>query len=182
MGDVIVTIDGQPVEYTAQLQQVVGFRKPGETVKVEVARKGGIRRSFNVRLVASEAATPLAANEEPEPDNPDRNGGSTIQNLGVTVEPVNQTWIDQLDLNPNFRGLVVKEVAPDGPADGRLNGADTRSPDIIVSVEGQPVRTEAELRAALRTGSAGVVTLEVYNAAFENGQGGRRVVRLRLRR
>ena len=75
---------------------------------------------------------------------------------------------------------MVKEVAPDGPAEGRLNGVDTRSPDIIVGVEGQPVRTEAELRAALRNGSGGVVTLEVYNGAFEDGQGGRRVVRIRL--
>src|SRR4051794_19650278 len=33
-GDVIVTVDGQPVESVAQLQQRVGFKKPGETVQV----------------------------------------------------------------------------------------------------------------------------------------------------
>ena len=60
IGDIIVAIDGQPVQYIAQLQQVVGFRKPGEVVKVEVARKGGVRKTFNVRLVAAEAATELA--------------------------------------------------------------------------------------------------------------------------
>ena len=63
-GDIIVSIDGAPVEYTAQLQQVVGFRKPGETVKVEVARKGGQRKTFNVRLVAAEAQTQVAENNE----------------------------------------------------------------------------------------------------------------------
>ncbi len=41
VGDVIVSVDGQPVSYVAQLQQLVGFRRPGEAVKVEVARKGG---------------------------------------------------------------------------------------------------------------------------------------------
>ncbi|HET9513424.1 MAG TPA: Do family serine endopeptidase [Gemmatimonadales bacterium] len=179
IGDIITAVDGQPVQYTAQLQQTVGFRKPGETVQVEVARKGGERKAFKVRLVAADLSTRAAEDEQPEPIEPDSEGAA-IQTLGITVEPVNQTWIEQLDLNPNFRGLVVKEVAPDGPAEGRLNGVDTRSPDIIVGVEGQPVRTEAELRAALRNGSGGVVTLEVYNGAFEDGQGGRRVVRIRL--
>src|ERR1044071_4126192 len=37
-GDVVVAIDGKPVEYVSQLQQIVGFKHPGETVKVEVAR------------------------------------------------------------------------------------------------------------------------------------------------
>jgi len=177
-GDIIVAIDGAPVEYTAQLQQVVGFRKPGETVKVEVARKGGQRKTFNVRLVAAEAQTEVAENSEtPEPAKVEK-AGTTFDNIGVTVEPVTAEWIEQLDLNPNFKGLVVREVAPDGPADGKLQGMDTRSPDIITAVEGQPVKTEADLRAALRGGSGGVVSLEVYNPADQTQ--GRRVVRLRL--
>ena len=40
-GDVIVAIDGQPMKYTSQLQQIVGFRHPGESVKVDVVRKDG---------------------------------------------------------------------------------------------------------------------------------------------
>src|SRR3954465_792700 len=38
-GDIIISVDGKPVEYVGQLQQQVGFRNPGEKVKVEVARK-----------------------------------------------------------------------------------------------------------------------------------------------
>src|SRR5580765_929611 len=34
LGDVIVELDGQPVDYVAQLQQRVGFKKPGEPVAV----------------------------------------------------------------------------------------------------------------------------------------------------
>src|SRR5947207_1473968 len=45
-GDVIIAIDGQPVESVAQLQQRVGFKKPGETVQVTVARKGGARKTI----------------------------------------------------------------------------------------------------------------------------------------
>ncbi|HVQ46596.1 MAG TPA: trypsin-like peptidase domain-containing protein, partial [Gemmatimonadales bacterium] len=45
-GDIIIALDGKPVEYVGQLQQQVGFRKPGEKVKVEVARKGGVRKTY----------------------------------------------------------------------------------------------------------------------------------------
>ena len=178
-GDIIVSIDGAVVEYTAQLQQVVGFRKPGETVKVEVARKGGQRKTFNVRLVAAESQTQVAENDAaPEPVKPEK-AGTSFENLGITVEPVTAEWIEQLDLTPTFKGLVVRDVASDGPADGKLTGVDSRSPDIITAVEGQPVRTESDLRAALRGGSGGVVSLEVYNAEFA---GNRRIVRIRLAR
>ena len=45
-GDVIVSVDGQPVQYVGQLQQRIAFRKPGDVVSVEVARKGGVRKTF----------------------------------------------------------------------------------------------------------------------------------------
>src|SRR5258706_3275592 len=49
-GDVIVAVDGQSVESVAQLQQRVGFKKPGEIVQVSVVRKGGVRKTVPVRL------------------------------------------------------------------------------------------------------------------------------------
>ena len=55
-GDVVIAIDGQRVDYVAQLQQIVGFKRPGETVKVEVARKGGARRTLTVRLISQTAS------------------------------------------------------------------------------------------------------------------------------
>ena len=180
-GDVIISIDGKPVEYTAQLQQEVGFRRPGESVKVEVARKGGVRKTLNVALVAQESAPEVAVSSPPNrPDETD--GGAVINNIGITVEPVNQDWIRELDLQPNFRGLVIRDLQPDSPAEGRLQGLASQSPDIIVAVENTPVRTEAELRGALQTvGSGGVVTLMVYNPGLPDGTPGRRAVRLRLR-
>src|SRR5256714_7053185 len=52
-GDVVIAIDGQPVESVSQLQQRVGFKKPGETVQVTVARKGGARKTIPVKLTAA---------------------------------------------------------------------------------------------------------------------------------
>ncbi len=62
-GDIIVAVDGKPVEYVGQLQQVIGFRKPGEVVKVEVARKGGVRKRFDVKLQALNDTPQVAAGD-----------------------------------------------------------------------------------------------------------------------
>ncbi len=50
-GDVIIAIDGQPVASVAQLQQRVGFKKPGETVQVKTAR-AGIQPHLSRRLAS----------------------------------------------------------------------------------------------------------------------------------
>src|SRR5437867_1002136 len=49
-GDVIVALDGEPVEDVPQLQQRVGFKRPGETVQVTIVRKGGERKTVPVKL------------------------------------------------------------------------------------------------------------------------------------
>ena len=63
-GDIIVAVDGKPVEYVGQLQQVIGFRRPGDVVKVEVARKGGVRKTFNVKLQPLNDSPEVAAADE----------------------------------------------------------------------------------------------------------------------
>jgi S1-C subfamily serine protease len=59
---------------------------------------------------------------------------------------------------------------------------DSGTPDIIVSVDGNPVRSEADLRNAVRqAGPGGIVSMVVYNKeTIRQGGGGRRVVRVQL--
>ena len=49
-GDVIISVGGHNVDYVAQLQEAIAFKKPGETVDVEVARKGGARAMLHIPL------------------------------------------------------------------------------------------------------------------------------------
>ncbi len=49
-GDVIVSLGGEPVESTPQLQERAGFKKPGETVVVTLVRQGGERKAVTLRL------------------------------------------------------------------------------------------------------------------------------------
>jgi serine protease Do len=177
-GDVIISVDGKPVERVGQLQQVIGFRKPGEVVKVEVARKGGVRKTFNVKLQALNEQPQLAAADKGDSDNADNTGGSAVNRLGVSVEPVTADVAQQLQLPSNMRGLVVTDVTPGGPSWQTLyDDPQNNGPDIILSVEDKPVKTEADLRNALKAEKPGsIVTLGIYNPRAQ----GRRVERIRL--
>jgi serine protease Do len=178
-GDVIIAVDGKPVERVGQLQQVIGFRKPGDVVKVEVARKGGVRKTFNVKLQALNDQPQLAASDQGDSDEAGATtGGSAMNRLGITVEPVTPDVAQQLQLPSSVRGLVVTDVTPGGPSwETLFDDPQRNGPDIILSVEGKPVRTEADLRNALKSEKPGsIVTLGVYNPRAQ----GRRVERIRL--
>jgi serine protease Do len=187
VGDIVVAIDGQRVDYVAQLQQIVGFKRPGESVKVEVARKGGVRRTFTVRLISQLAstgqATPEQADQAESPDTAgDPASGAVIKPLGLTVLPLTSQMAGEMGVPAGIRGLLIQSIDPEGPAaEIRLYGLDSRTPDIILSVEGVPVRSESELRAALKNaGPGGIVTLMVYNQAAAAQGDARRVVRVQL--
>jgi serine protease Do len=179
-GDIIVSVDGTPVEYVGQLQQQVAFRKAGEKVKVEVARKGGVRKSFEVRLQEVPAAKETAAgNPEATDDAADSSdeAAADIDLLGLTVQPVDKDAVEQFELKPEQRGLMVTGVIPGGPAQGEIAEPDNGGPDIILSVEGRSVKTVADLKQALKGDKSGdIVTLRLYNTQAK----AHRIERIRL--
>jgi serine protease Do len=177
-GDIIVAVDGKPVEYVGQLQQVIGFRKPGEVVKVEVARKGGVRKTVEVKLQELNDTPQVASQGSPGAPGEDSAEGAAMGRLGISVEPVGPEAAVELQLPSNTRGLIVTDVTPGGPAWEVLWDDPQRGgPDIILSVEGKAVRTEAELRKALMAEKPGsIVTLRIFNPRAQS----RRVERIRL--
>src|SRR5881227_3068376 len=154
-GDVIVALDGQPIDNTPQLQQKVGFKRPGESVDVTVLRQGGEKKTFTIRLARapSDSETEVAATGRAKPKS---DASAKEEALGISVEPLSQDDRQDTRLSAVFTqaggGMVVTEVSPDGPAYGRLSSADDGAPDIIVSVNGTPTRTRAAFREALRKG------------------------------
>jgi serine protease Do len=156
---------------------VIGFRKPGDVVKVEVARKGGVRKTFDVKLQALNDQPQVASAEEEESGKSNA-GGTAMNRLGISVEPVTPSVAQQLQLPQGMRGLVVTDVTPGGPAwETLIDDPQRNGPDIILSVEGKPVRTEAELRNALKAEKAGsIVSLGIYNPRTQT----RRIDRIRL--
>jgi serine protease Do len=175
-GDIIVSIDGKPVEYVGQLQQQIAFRHPGETVKVEVARKGGIHKTLEVRLQELPSPKEVASADSSD-DDAGAGGAASVGRLGITVAPLDDDDVRQLKLHADQRGLLVTDVKAGGPSWGELVDGDLGGPDIILEVEGTPVKSPAELRKVLAGQKEGsVVSLRVYNARVRV----RRVERIRL--
>jgi serine protease Do len=179
-GDIIVAIDGKPVEYVGQLQQQVAFRKAGEKVKVEVARKGGVRKTYEVRLQELPAAREVASAGAEDRAGTDGDADGTTANinlLGLTVQPVDQDAARELDLGPEQRGLIVTAVTPGGPAQGEVAEPNNGGPDILLSVEGKAVKGTGDLRQVLKNYKAGdIVTLKLYNTRAKTN----RIERIRL--
>ncbi|HVD32656.1 MAG TPA: Do family serine endopeptidase [Gemmatimonadales bacterium] len=179
-GDIIVAVDGKPVEYVGQLQQQIAFRKAAETVKVEVARKGGVRKTLEVRL--QEVAPPKQTADGTSDQSNDASDSSdetatSIDLLGLTVQPVDQDAVQQFDLAPDQRGLLVTGVTPGGPSYGEVADPDQGGPDIILSVEGKPMKTVADLKQELKGFKKDdIVSLRIYNTQAKT----HRIQRIRL--
>lgn len=153
-GDVIVAIDGKPIKYTAQLQQMVGFHRPGDMIKVTVARKGGTR-DFMVRSVGDTQSAP-ESKPVSRPSRTVRDSTPAPTNLlGVTVTPLTPAQSQELKVKG---GVLVKGALPGSSAQEKLTGR------VITEIEGKTIRTEEDLKAALKDASNGVVTVTVVDA------------------
>ena len=179
-GDIIVSVDGQSIESVPQLQQRVGFKKPGDVVQVTVVRKGGVRKTLPVKLTAAPTSQPeeVSSNDEGASS---RDAAPMESTLGISVEPLSQENLRDPDLRQVMRsggGLIVSQVSPDGPAYHHLSDASQGYPDVILKVNGVATGSRAELRRALAGVKKGdIVTLMVLSSTPDGWQ--QRVVRLR---
>ncbi|HWP38270.1 MAG TPA: Do family serine endopeptidase [Gemmatimonadales bacterium] len=173
-GDVITEIDGHPIEQVPQLQQMVGFRRPGDRVRLTVVRKGGERRTITVTLGRREDDTQDVAQADREP----ASGRQPFEDkLGISVEPVSADLAARARLSDDHRGLLITGVDPDGPAADK--GLGPRQ--IVTHVNNERVRSIAELRQILKDVKPGdVVSLRVYLLPADPSQPGQSVV-VRLR-
>ena len=174
-GDVIVALNDSTIDHVAQLQQLVGFRRPGETVRVTVARRGAERRTYNVRLVAAPSTgEQVAAGGDSAAVEPGETGGK----LGIAVEVPSPDFLRQTRLTEDQRGVVISRVEEGGPSWGRLNAPQPYGPELVLAVNDVRVRSREEFQRALRGVRGGeVVQLRVYNVRL----GQTRVVRIRSR-
>ena len=174
-GDVIVAIDGQPIDRVAQLQRVIRNHKPGDVVEVDVMRFGA-KKSFKVKLIEAPTEQQIASAAEKGDENAVAVQPASYDKLGISVEaPSVEKW-NRTEVPENQRGLAVMEVDAMGPAYRLLSPGR----DVIVKVlspKAVTIRTVADLNTALGGVSDGdVISLLVYNMDGKST----RVVNLRV--
>jgi Do/DeqQ family serine protease len=131
-GDVIVALDGEKLADSNALRNRIAASRPGSKVAVEVQREGR-RQTLHATLELKPASTRAAGTE-----------GSATEGFGMTVQPLTPEVARQLELSGR-EGVVIKDV----DADGAAAAAGLQRGDVITQVNGKPVTSASELRAAL---------------------------------
>ena len=116
--DVIVAVNGQPVDRVSTLQRLIRAYEPGTTVKLTVMRYGD-RREFDVRLAEAPAREAQVARAPVV--RPDSLVTASSEKLGVAVAPVPADWARSLNLSQVPAGTLQQSLYSD--ADSRVSNA-----------------------------------------------------------
>lgn len=149
-GDIVTEFQGQRVEDSSRLRNLVAQAPPGSTVRFKVWRDGAEREltatlsEMDPKAVAAGAA---------------RGGSSPTDSAlsGVSVESLTSDMARRWNLPQSSRGVVITDVDPDsGAADAGLQRG-----DMIEEVNRQPVPSPGEFEAALKKAGKQSVLLRV---------------------
>jgi Do/DeqQ family serine protease len=132
-GDAILQVDGQPVNDEGSLNYRVGTHKPGDTVTLSYQRGGA---SHSTRVAVDAPPSRPRDQQLIQGENPF--DGAVVLNLSPAAAI-------EMDLDPFRSGVVVADIRG-----GLSVNAGIRPGDLIQQVNGRPITTVADLRAALQ--------------------------------
>lgn len=135
-GDIIVEIDGKPVESSNHLVNLVADLQPGQSVEVKYYRDGKLR---STRVDLGQRAESLVAQRGGAP------GEGEPGRLGVTAQDLTEQLAAQLGATSQA-GVVLVAVDSEGPA----AEAGLERGDIIVEGNRQPVKGVGDLERIIR--------------------------------
>jgi serine protease Do len=130
VGDVILKFNGAPVIDAGSLSQQVGVATPGQKASIEIWRNG---KTLDLTATIGNAAALTADNGS--------SGQSSQEKLGLALRPLNPEERQEAGV-PG--GLVVEDVQ------GRAAEAGIQPGDVVLSVDGTPVQTVAQLRKMVK--------------------------------
>jgi len=153
-GDVVVALNGTPVEDANDLRMHVARIVPGKTATLTIVRSGETRK-IDVRV--GELPKKLAMNTR-------RNEGSTgnFKNVlrGLRVLNLNADIRQQLGLPSDVHGVIIQAVQP-GSA---VEASGLRRGDIVIEIDRKPVRSVSDfVRIAKRIPENAEVLLTVLH-------------------
>jgi serine protease Do len=149
-GDVITAVGGAAVNDVNSLRNRIASTAPGTDVTLTVVRDG---REQQVRATLGEFSQTARRDDDPSGSESGGAGGASGEatgKLGLRVQPVTPELAREFELSPGTQGVAVADIDPSGPA----ADAGIQRGDVIVQANRQPVRSSADLTAAVgRTGT-----------------------------
>ncbi len=141
-GDLVVSLNGKPVESSGQLTRSVALVPPGEQVNLGIVRKGGEKKqvSFKVAQRPEDEGAVARAEGEEEGGPP----SNKSPKLGVSLAPITPEIARQLGISGD-EGVVVADVVDGGPA----QRSGIRRGDVILEVNRQPVKKIEDVANAI---------------------------------
>jgi serine protease Do len=133
-GDVITKFNGNVVETSNELRNLVSSTTPGAAAELTVIRDG---KPQQIRVTLAELTPKKSISNE--------GGTPSDERLGMAVQPLTPSLAERLEVPRTTEGLAVTEVDPDGAA----AAAGIQEGDVIRQVNGKDVRTASELRQAV---------------------------------
>jgi serine protease Do len=130
-GDVITSVDGQPVKGSHELARKIGAMAPGSSVKIEVWRDG---QTKTLTLSLGELPSNRQANAGTE-----EHPTASVARLGMSLAPANEVS------GAGQEGVVITDVDPNGTAAD--HGLEVG--DVILDVGGKTVANAGDVRKAL---------------------------------
>ena len=135
-GDVILQVNGQPVNASNQLRVQISQFAPGTPIKLQIWRNGG-KQDVSLKLAE------LSENEEKQATG--ETSGAALE--GVQVQDLTSDISQELNLPPGTRGVVVTSVDPSSPA------ATAQPPlnrgDVIQEINHKPINNTSDYQQAM---------------------------------
>jgi serine protease Do len=150
-GDAILEMNGRKVTDSRHFRFTVAQMPPKSKVTLKVMRDGK-EKTFTVTLVEKTEDQAKAGSRQPGSS---ESGDETLD--GVEVADLDSRTRRQLDISPNVRGALVRNVDPDSPCARALEPG-----DVILEINRKPVHN-ADEAVELSKGLKGRVLLRVWS-------------------
>lgn len=139
-GDVIRKVNGQAIVSSGDLPAIIGLASPGDSVKLDIWRQGS-PKELTARLANSnDKSSEVASKKE----------AANQGKLGLALRPLQPDEQQQAGLDS---GLLVQQAS--GPA----AMAGVQAGDVLISINGMPVKNIEQVRAAVAKSDKSVALL-----------------------
>ena len=164
VNDVIIELNGQPVQDSNDLIAKVAASSVGQTISLTLLRDvDGKLERHTVTAALADRAESMSQADAPPRDKPEKEKSNTAR-LGLTLAELTPKTIEENHLN-GVKGLFVKDVDPNGLVADMPDLTRVKEGEVITRINRIPVNSLADFQHvidSLKPGDAVVLNLSVY--------------------